>query len=102
MHTIDIKDAKKIYNGIVKNDYLGWQEYAYNRAVIYPLDSDTYIEHRKDKNYCSLKGKDWRYCGDQIKHCNLVDMNGIKYLYLLYDNTALYVEVINEENHVTD
>ena len=64
--TINTQAAKRIYSGIIRNDYTGWQEYAYNRAVIYPIDSDIYIEHRKDTNSCRIRGTEYGYAGQPI------------------------------------
>lgn len=102
MITIDTKDAKKIERGISKSNYIGWQEYAYNRAVICPLDEDTYIEHRKDRPYCSIKGKEYGYRGEIITSCEVRQIEDIKYLCLITDTNIIYLRIEDEEDNVDD
>ena len=102
MITIDIKDAKKIERGINQHNYLGWNEYAYNRAVVLPLDKETYIEHRKDMNFCSIKGKDYGYRGEVIVNCDCTDIEGIKYLRLITESTTIYARIKDEETNLDD
>jgi len=91
MQKITMTDAKKIYNGIVKQDYTEWREYAYNRAVIYPISKEVYVEHRKDSNNCVLRGPDYGYAGTPIQSAEFTDDN--KYLGLILESTKVWIVI---------
>lgn len=90
--TISTKDAKRIYNGIAKSDYTGWKEYAYNRAVIYPIGRETYIEHRKDTNYCSIRGPEYGYKGEPIKSVDYSDIS--RFLLITLESKRIWFEIM--------
>lgn len=91
MKKLNIDGAKRIYNGIMKQDYTGWQEYAYNRAVIYSISKEIYVEHRKDTNNCVLRGPEYGYAGTPISSAEFTE--DYKYLGLILETTKVWVMI---------